>query len=336
MFDLTCPHCGAAQPDDALSFRCTSCGTDLAGKRAGPKDPELRPGRSRRLGWIGALLLGASSLLMAGRFCVDRTGEEHGRGLATRTLGAIVEPPAPQNQLPAVREVGFADLSVADTAVPIAEGGTIRGRVTWGRVRPPPVYPFLSGDRDCGVTVQIPAVPVGVEGGVAEALVVALPEGAAAPPAERQTSPLRATIRACLAEPRLLAGPPGTPVELRAVGLAAHELVPSAPLSGLPARLESGAVLHTRLPRSGTVHVADPAHPWERISLVALPTALAALVNAEGFFRLANVPPGKVTLRFYTELTGPFDRVVELPPAGDVMLQVDLADELPAYNPPVP
>lgn len=341
MTALTCPRCGAPQPEDEVSFSCRSCGADLVSGReeapAGRGGGGLLPGRRRRVAFALAAALAALGLVVAARFCVDRTDEEHGRAFAERTLGdERIEPPTPRNELPPARAAGLADLAVTDTAAPVPGAGTIRGRLTWARVRPPPAFPFLSGDRDCGVTVTIPSVPLGAEGGVAEALVVAIPEDVEVAAARPRAEPLHATIRACLPEPRLLAGPPGTPVELRTVGLAAHELVPSAPLPGFPARLEAGAVLRTRLPDSGTVHLTDPAHPWERVTLVAVPTSLAATVNAEGFFRFAEVPPGKVTLRFYTEATGPFDRVVHLAPSGDAMVDVDLADEVPGFGPVPP
>jgi hypothetical protein len=367
---LTCPRCGAEQPEDRPSFACAACGADLAGPPPGPGDgtggvpareggdrtgatggPDSLPGeavdatpppragegswrRTRSPYALAAFLaVAALALVLATRFCVDSVGDEPGRALAQRVLGEErVELPIPLHELPPARAAGLDGVPVKPAAGAVPSPGTIRGRLTWGRVRPPPTLSFLSSDPHCGVTVQLPLVPTGSEGGVPEALVVALPEGGGTR-ADSRTEPLVATLRACLPVPRILAGPPGTPVELRTVGPAVHELAASAPLPGLPGRLEPGRPLRTRIPDAGTVHLSDPAHPWERITLIAVPTSLATTVNAEGFFRFAGVPPGKVTLRFFTEATGPFDRLVELPPSGDAMVQVDLADEVPGFGP---
>jgi hypothetical protein len=334
MTALTCPRCGAPQPEDEPSFTCGACGADLAGGPVDRPDPAGRKGsgagsRYRFLAWTLAVGLVAVALVQG---TVRRLRPAREEPPAAATGPAVPAPsrdlpePTPPNQLPPARPAGLGGLRVDGAAVPVPGAGTIRGRVTWGRVRPPPVLPFLSSDPACGVTVALPSVPVGAEGGVPEALVVAIPEGVSAAATPR-TEPLVATLRACLPTPRLLAGPPETPVELRSVGAARHALEASAPLPGLPAHLEAGRAVRTQLPDSGTVFLTDSAHPWERIALVAVPSSLATTVNAEGFFRLADVPPGKVALRFFTEATGPFDRLVELPPGGDAMVQVDLADE---------
>jgi hypothetical protein len=76
------------------------------------------------------------------------------------------------------------------------------------------------------------------------------------------------------------------------------------------------------------VAVTDAAHPWERFTLVAFPSVLSARANPEGFFRIGDVPPGPVTLRFFTEASGVFERRLVLQPGGEAMVQVDLSDEV--------
>src|SRR5262249_44001595 len=104
------------------------------------------------------------------------------------------------------------------------------------------------------------------------------------------------------------------------------------PLAGLPASLHQGTVVKTALPPGGAAHVTDPSHPWERFTLVPVPTTLWAMVNAEGFFRIENVPPGEATLRIYTEGTGPFERRIRLAPSGEVMVLVDVADQTEGFG----
>jgi hypothetical protein len=140
-----------------------------------------------------------------------------------------------------------------------------------------------------------------------------------------------ANLRACLPRPRLLAGPPETPVVVGALGTARHTLQSSVSLPGLPATLTQGGKIETRLPTQGTAFVTDPSHPWERITLIAVPSTLWSTVNAEGFFRIDGVPPGPSTVRIYTEGTGPFDREVSLAPGGEAMIFVDVADETPGF-----
>jgi hypothetical protein len=178
----------------------------------------------------------------------------------------------------------------------------------------------------------VPRFVTGELGGIAEALVVVIPHGAQPPPPAPRSEPLSASLRACLPRPRLLAGPPGTPVEIGALGSARHELTSSTPLPGLPAVLTQGGKIETRLPDRGTAFVTDPAHPWERITLVAVPSALWSTVNAEGFFRIEGVPPGPATVRFHTEGTGPFDRGIDLSSGGEAMIFVDVGDETPGFS----
>lgn len=244
----------------------------------------------------------------------------------------VDEPPVLRNELPPPREAGLGPPArTAPSAWLVPGAGVVRGRVAWQRVRPPPVIPFLVSDPLCGVTVNVPRFVTGELGGVAEALVVVIPRDVAAPPAPPREQPLVANVRACLPRPRLLAGPPGTPVVLGALGSARHEIVPSVPLPGLPATLTQGGKIETRLPAEGTAFLTDPAHPWERITLIAVPSTLWSTVNAEGFFRVDGVPPGPATVRIYTEGTGPFDREVVVAPGGETMLFVDVADETPGF-----
>jgi hypothetical protein len=331
MADVTCPHCGARSSDERLSFSCEKCGGDLAAEAVRP----LPRRRGRMPAVIAGAALAAVALFVFARSCLQLAGPEPGRELADRTLGAEVqEPPPTVNVLPGARAAATGGVALSPAGAPAAEhAGVIRGRVVWQRVRPPPVLYFLSPDRDCGVTLQVPLVPMAELGGVPEAIVVAVPEGPS-PAAAARAQPLEATLSACRAMPRLLAGPPGTEVVLRTVGAATHELVASADVPGLPATLAPGATVRTAIPSEGTAFVTDPKHPWERIALVALPSALSATVNAEGFFRIAGVPPGPVTLRFWTEATGPFERRLTLAPDGDATVTVDISDELPGLGAP--
>ncbi len=329
-----CPRCGREQPDDDVSFQCRFCGADLA-EGAVREEPVRRPSKRPLAVTIVAAGAALGFVLMI-RTCTDQAvGPADFEKANVYLDGGAVPPPTPVNRLPPVTLAELGPKPVAGIAPPPG-AGVVRGRVTWQRKVPPPTLPFLSEDRACGVTIFLPQVPVGELGGVTEAVVVAIPEGAPAPPAAPRAEPLVASLRACLPEPRLVAGPPGTKVIIRTVGTATHALQASSPLPGLPATTSQGVRIETELPAEGMVAITDPAHPWERFTLVALPSALSTTVNPEGFFRIAGVPPGKVTLRFFTEATGPFERTVTLAEGGEAMVLVDVADELPGFGKPAP
>lgn len=328
-----CPSCGRAQPEDAVSFECAQCGADLAADAVKPSErprPLLPPLA------IGAILAVALfAVVVQVRTCTS-IATDPGHDRAARILdGGTVEPPTPVNFIPPPKPGLLAATSTTTPEVwPVAGAGTIRGRIAWQRAVPPPTLPFLSGDRDCGVTIFFPLVPTGELAGVPEAVVVAVPAGVTPPPAPPRVAPLEASLRACLPEPRLLAAAPGTKLKLRSVGLASHALGSDVPLAGLPATVKAGAPLELEIPQTGMAIVSDAAHPWERFTLVALPHALSTTVNSEGLFFLGGVPPGDVTVRIYTEATGVFERRLHLPPGGDAMLFVDLADETPGFGKP--
>lgn len=328
-----CPGCGRAQPEESVSFECVQCGADLAADAVRPAErprPFLSP---LAIGAILAIALGA--VVVQVRTCTN-IATDPGHDRAARLLdGGTVEPPTPVNFIPPPKPGVLAATSTTTPAVwPVPGAGTIRGRIAWQRAVPPPTLPFLSGDRDCGVTIFFPLVPTGELSGVPEAVVVALPDGVTPPPAPPRFAPLEASLRACLAEPRLLAGAPGTKLKLRSVGLASHALVADVAVAGLPATVKAGAPLELTIPDAGMAIVTDAAHPWERFTLVALPHALSTTVNSEGLFFLGGVPPGDVTVRIYTEATGVFERRVRLEPGGEAMLFVDLADETPGFGKP--
>jgi hypothetical protein len=345
--EITCPRCGARQPESSLSFECVRCGADLASRPAEPPPPTpLHPGpdrndlrvlRSGRMGRAVQALLVIGVAAAVGyvvlRFLPELFIDDAtvGRAMDDTPAPAADAPPVLRNELPPERAAGLPAPATTSPPWPVPGAGIVRGRVTWQRVRPPPVIPFLVSDPACGVTLNVPRFVTGELGGVEEALVVVIPRDVKAP-VPPPGAPLSANLRACLPRPRLVAGPPGTKVILGALGSATHQLVASAPLPGLPAPLAQGGRIETELPHEGTVFVTDPAHPWERFTLVSVPSTLWSTVNAEGFFRIDGVPPGPATVRFYTEGTGPFDREVNVAPGGEVMLLVDVADETPGFR----
>jgi plastocyanin len=77
-----------------------------------------------------------------------------------------------------------------------------------------------------------------------------------------------------------------------------------------------GHVVPTRLKKEGIFKLSCDVHPWMRGWLLVLPTTAYAVTGEDGTYKIADIPPGKHSIRFWHERLG--ERTVDMEiPSGE-------------------
>lgn len=85
-----------------------------------------------------------------------------------------------------------------------------------------------------------------------------------------------------------------------------------------------GQTRTVRFDKPGPVQVFCHIHTNMSAAILVVPNALFAQPNPDGAFRIADVPPGKHTVRLWHRSAGFLEQVVDVPAAGTVSLSFNL------------
>ena len=206
---------------------------------------------------------------------------------------------------------GLGSSAVAYEAVAVADGGTIKGKVTFGGAPPPKKKIIPTKDREaCGSDPrEVDQIIVGADKAVQDAIVY-LKQVAKGKAWEKPGKPPAIDNVKCDFKPHVQVIPAGD-----------IEIVNSDPvLHNTHGFLGKLTVFNVALPnqgqrivkplkKPGMVRVECDAHGWMLAWIYVADNPYYAVSGGDGTFTITNVPPGSYTLVAWQEYTG----AVEMP-----------------------
>lgn len=213
-------------------------------------------------------------------------------------------------------------IAVLALSIPaFAQSGTITGTVKLTGA--PPANPRIpmGADPNCltinsGKRVTQDSVVVGQGGGLANSFVVlrGVSGGGAAPAGSAVIDQ-----RGCIYHPRIQGARVGQTLEVRNSDATLHNIHSLS---------KKGNTFNTGQPSAGMVfkyplkseevmlHVKCDVHPWMSGYIGVVNHPYYAITDANGGFKIANVPPGKYTIVAWHERYGPVTQTVEIKAGG--------------------
>jgi hypothetical protein len=209
---------------------------------------------------------------------------------------------------------------------PVENGGTIRGKVTYGGQVPTRTILPTKDQEVCGEMREEPEVTVGSDGGVQDSVVYldGVEQGKAWP-AEAQEPIL--DNKECRFQPHVQAIPAGK--------LGVHNSDPmlhnthgfygrrTAFNIALP---NQGQTIDVDLDRAGQVRIECDAHGWMRGWVYVVDNPYYAVTGEGGMFEITDVPPGEYTLIADQAYTGPVEVGVTVEAGKTVEVPVELTE----------
>ena len=275
----------------------------------------------------GATLSGF--LVLSGILALSGCSDERAARPMRRT-----PPPPPDDEM----QPGYAEAEVVN-------GGTLSGTITWSGPVPEELrLPVSLHATACGESQRSPALTIGRRGGVAST-VVYLDGVRAGRPLTPPASPVTIDIESCSFAPHVVAVGAGWPIRIRNGEALLHNV--HATLAGGAVTVGSGASSATTwidvgLPAQGDEHTAtlaapgiarlvdDAGHTWMLAWVHAFEHPYFAVSDAEGRFRISDVPPGQYVVRAWHEGW----RVAEVGGSGSVATLGTQAGR-PSYSAPI-
>lgn len=205
------------------------------------------------------------------------------------------------------------------TVIDVADGGVIRGTVSFVGTVPAPRSVSVSEDTDaCGEEREIHGLRVGEIGGLMHA-VVSLIDITAGARLEAPSSPPTLDQRGCAFEPHILLAPVSEVVAVLNNDPITHNIHTVAfanrPINrAQPSRLKKIDVSFTVAEK---VRVRCDMHEWMGAWIVVMDHPYHAVTDATGGFVLENVPPGTYTMEVWHETLGAVTQEVSVT-AGEV------------------
>jgi plastocyanin len=218
----------------------------------------------------------------------------------------------------------FASPVQAYTEGTVENGGTIRGKVTYGGQVPTRTILPTQDQEVCGEMRQEPEVRVGADGGVQDAVVhLAEVEQGKAWSAEAEEPVL--DNKECLFQPHVQAIPAGTlgvhnsdPVLHNTHGFYGRR---TAFNIALPTQ---GQTIDVELERTGEVRIECDAHGWMRGWVYVVDNPYYAVTGEDGTFEITDVPPGEYTLIANQAYTGPVEVTITVTGGETAEVPVEL------------
>jgi hypothetical protein len=209
---------------------------------------------------------------------------------------------------------------------PPAEGGTIRGRVSFAG-EPPVLVPRRVESEACGSgTRPSQALVTGPDRSLA-GVVVTLPgiQGGKGWP-ERSGPDAVLDLARCEFVPHVLAIPVGGELEIVNSDSILHTVHAyredggTVFIAGLPI---PGQRLTKKLRHPGVLRLqSDAGHDWMEGWIVTADSPYFALTPSDGRFEIGEVPPGRHVVRAWHELFGVVEGRVTVPPGADAVIDL--------------
>ena len=208
----------------------------------------------------------------------------------------------------------------------VENGGTIKGKVTYGGRVPTRTILPTKDQEVCGQMREEPEVTVGPDGGVQNAIVylVGVEQGKGWP-AEAEEPVL--DNKDCRFQPYVQAIPSGTlgvhnsdPILHNTHGFYGRRTAFNIALPN------QGQTIDVDLPRSGQVRIECDAHGWMLGWVYVVDNPYYAVTGEDGTFEIIDVPPGEYTLVGNQEYTGPVEVEVAVEAGGTVEAAIELEE----------
>jgi plastocyanin len=214
------------------------------------------------------------------------------------------------------------------TEVPVKDGGTVKGTVTFGGKAPAPKPITVSKDTDaCGKEVKDESLVVGKTNGLANA-VVYLSDIKSGAKAEKQSPTL--DQKACAYAPHVQATTLGSPLLILNSDPVLHNVHAygdsgkGASAFNLAMPIQ-GQKLTKTLSKPGAFSLkCDAGHTWMSAFVHVFEHPYFAVTKDDGAFSLGNVPPGTYTLVVWHEKLGEVKQSVTVTASGISTSAVEL------------
>jgi carboxypeptidase family protein len=214
--------------------------------------------------------------------------------------------------------VSVAHAQAAYKTISVTDGGTIQGTVTLkGGMVKPARLDVTQDNKTCGKTKPLSCLCVGKKSGVANTFVY-LDGITAGKPFER-LSAYTLHQQQCEYVPHAMIMPLGAQLEIVNNDPILHNV--HTYLDGKPAKTLFNIAqpmkgIRMKSPRPidkpGLVlATCDAGHPWMSAHIMVAPHPYYAVTDADGNFRLENVPPGNYTLQLWHEGIAVTSKVLE-------------------------
>ena len=200
---------------------------------------------------------------------------------------------------------GMAARATAYEAVAVTDGGTLSGTVTYEGTPPPPTKIEVTKDPEvCGKEKMAPNLVIGQGNGIANVVVTvqATKGKKAEPPAQNPVF----DQKSCEFHPHVLAFPAGSTVDVLNSDGILHNIhtTSTANPSQNQAQPKFKPKIQIKVEKPETIAVKCDVHGWMAGYWVATEHPYVAVTDANGAFKIADLPPGDYQVELWQEKLG--------------------------------
>ncbi len=228
-------------------------------------------------------------------------------------MGALV--------LPLLALLTWPVASFGYEAVSVTNGGTIVGEVTYDGTPPPPEqFPVTKDENVCGTKPKVSqALLVGPDKGI-ENVVVFLPDIQKGKAQQKAAKDPVLDQKQCEYHPHVEIFPVGSTLDIVNDDGVLHNIKtePGSTTAFNIAQPKFRKKIEKSFDSPGIVRVECNVHGWMHAVLVVSGNPYYTLTDAHGAFTLADVPPGKYTLKLWHETLGEQTKDVTVNPNAEV------------------
>jgi Polysaccharide lyase family 4, domain II len=206
-------------------------------------------------------------------------------------------------------------------AISVTNGGTIVGEVTYDGTPPQPEsFPVTKDEKVCGTAPKVSqALLVGPDKGI-QGVVVFLPDIQKGKAQEQPAKHPMLDQQQCEYHPHIQIFPAGSTLDIINDDGVLHNVKtdPGSKTTFNIAQPKFRKKIEKSFDSPDIVRVECNVHGWMHAVLVVSGNPYYTLTDAHGAFKLANVPPGKYTLKLWHETLGEQTKDVTVNPNEEV------------------